>query len=135
MRLKTRYLLILQAVVLVVVVFGAARGTMTAGAPQQTATAATSTPSVASAPVPAASSVPRPAVTAATERQLLDKYCLACHNEKARAAGVDSARKLAVDTLDVNQVTRDARTWENVARRLRAGMMPPAGMPRPDPVT
>ena len=39
-----------------------------------------------------------------------------------------------MDTLDVNQVARDARTWENVARRLRAGMMPPAGMPRPDPV-
>ena len=38
MRLKTRYLLILQAVVLVVVVFGASRGTMTAGAPQQSAT-------------------------------------------------------------------------------------------------
>ena len=54
---------------------------------------------------------------------------------KARAAGVDSSRKLAVDTLDVNAVSKDARTWENVARRLRAGMMPPAGMPRPDPTT
>ena len=137
MGLKTRYLLMLQAVVLGVVVFGATRGSMTAGAPEQATAprAATSTPPAASAPVPASPAVAKPAVTAATERQLLDKYCLACHNEKARAAGVDSARKLAVDSLDVNQVTRDARTWENVARRLRAGMMPPAGMPRPDPVT
>jgi len=119
MRLKTPYLLLFQVVVLVAVAFVASRGSLVA---------------LAAAQVPA-SPATRPAVTAATERQLLDKYCLACHNTKARAAGVDSARKLAVDTLDVSQVSRDARTWESVARRLRAGMMPPAGMPRPDKVT
>jgi hypothetical protein len=75
------------------------------------------------------------AMTAATERQLLDKYCLACHSEKARLAGIDSARKLAVDTLDTANVTKDARTWELVIRKLRAGMMPPVGMPRPDAAT
>jgi hypothetical protein len=78
---------------------------------------------------------PNQAPTAASERQLLDRYCLGCHNEKARAAGVDSARKLALDTLDVIHVSRDAKNWELVVRKLRAGMMPPAGMPRPDPVT
>jgi hypothetical protein len=46
---------------------------------------------------------------------------------------VDSARKLTVDNLDVANVARDARTWELIARKLRVGMMPPAGMPRPDP--
>jgi Protein of unknown function (DUF1592)/Protein of unknown function (DUF1588)/Protein of unknown function (DUF1585)/Protein of unknown function (DUF1587)/Protein of unknown function (DUF1595) len=70
--------------------------------------------------------------TAGAHRQLLDRYCLGCHNEKARAAGVDSARKLVLDALDLTHVAREARTWELVARKLRAGMMPPAGMPRPD---
>ena len=72
---------------------------------------------------------------AASERQLLERYCFSCHSEKAKVAGVDSARKLTLDTLDTSQVARDARTWELVARKLRAGMMPPAGMPRPDPAT
>jgi len=76
-----------------------------------------------------------PLVTsAASHRVLLDRYCLGCHNTRARASGVDSARKLALDTLDVTDVARDARTWELVARKLRAGMMPPVGLPRPDRV-
>jgi mono/diheme cytochrome c family protein len=84
------------------------------------------------APPPAA---PAPAITAATERQLLDKYCVTCHSAAARTAGLDSARKLTVDNLDVANLAKDARTWELIARKLRAGMMPPAGMPRPDPAT
>ena len=79
-------------------------------------------------------SVPR-ASTAVASKELLDRFCLGCHNEKARTAGVDSARKLALDTLDVMRVDRDARAWELVARKLRAGMMPPPGMPRPDRAT
>jgi hypothetical protein len=79
-------------------------------------------------------SVPR-ASTAVASKELLDRFCLGCHNERARTAGVDSARKLALDTLDVMRVDRDARAWELVARKLRAGMMPPPGMPRPDRAT
>ena len=73
--------------------------------------------------------------TAATERQLLDKYCVTCHSEQARAAGLDSARKLVLDTADLARVSEDADTWERVVRKLRAGMMPPAGLPRPAPDT
>jgi hypothetical protein len=87
----------------------------------------TATPAAA----PQASSAP----AAPSHRALLDRYCLACHSTTARAAGVDSARKLALDMLDVTDVARDARAWELVARKLRAGMMPPAGMPRPDRAT
>ena len=100
---------------------------------------------LSAAPAPASQAVPRPpgrdapslspVSAAATHTALLDRYCLACHNTKARAAGVDSARKLALDTLDLTDVARDARSWELVARKLRAGMMPPAGMPRPDRAT
>ena len=81
----------------------------------------------------AAPPAPRPAIDAVREQQLLQQFCYACHSERARAAGLDSASKLALDTLDTADVHRDAKTWELVARKLRAGMMPPADMRRPDP--
>ncbi len=77
----------------------------------------------------------KPALDAAGERQLLEQYCYGCHSERAKAAGLDSARKLTLDSLDVSGVSRDMRTWELVARKLRTGMMPPAGLRRPDPAT
>ena len=77
----------------------------------------------------------RPAMDAAREQQLFQQFCYACHSERAKAAGLDSAKKLALDSLDTSNVRRDAKTWELVARKLRAGMMPPAEMRRPDPAT
>ena len=112
----------LRAAVMAAVLSAASPGDITAGSPQQTRAGGGAPPA-------------QTTLTAATERQLLDRYCLTCHSETARAAGLDSARKLALDTLDVTRVARDGRTWELVVRKLRAGMMPPAGMPRPDPAT
>src|SRR5258706_1105130 len=76
-----------------------------------------------------------PRLDAAREQQLLQQFCYACHSERAKAAGLDSARKLTLDTLDTTNVPRDAKTWELVARKLRAGMMPPVDMRRPDAAT
>jgi mono/diheme cytochrome c family protein len=76
-----------------------------------------------------------PVITAAREQQLFQQFCYACHSERAKAAGIDSASKLTLDTLDTADVHRDAKTWELVARKLRAGMMPPVDMRRPDPAT
>jgi len=45
---------------------------------------------------------------------------------------MDSARKIDFDRLDIADVSRDAETWERVVRKLRAGMMPPTGIRRPD---
>lgn len=56
---------------------------------------------------------------------LLADYCLDCHNIE------DWAGSLALDTLNYEQVAADAAVWEKVVRKLRAGMMPPAGEPRP----
>ena len=39
---------------------------------------------------------------------------------------------VALDTLDASAVANDAKTWEKVVRKMRAGVMPPAGVPRPD---
>ena len=76
---------------------------------------------VAAQPLPA-----QPATAAATQRALLDKYCVTCHSDKARTGG------LTLQTLDLNRVPDQAETWEKVIRKLRVGAMPPQGMPRPD---
>ncbi len=60
------------------------------------------------------------------ERALLDRYCVTCHNDALRTAG------LALDGLDLDRVGDHADVWEKVVGKLRAGMMPPAGRPRPD---
>src|SRR5438128_10781929 len=65
-------------------------------------------------------------------RAVITQYCSTCHSDKAKAAGMDSARKIDFDTLDIEHVTRDAETWERIVRKLRAGIMQPSGMSRPD---
>ena len=77
----------------------------------------------------------------ATYRALLDEYCVSCHNQAlvegsgdARTALVSQLRAvgLTLDTLDLSAVGGSAAHWEQVVRKLRAGLMPPAGRPRPD---
>src|ERR1700730_15570197 len=52
-------------------------------------------------------------------RTVLDKYCVTCHNEKLKTAG------LTLDVLDVAQPAAHAELWERVIRRLRTSTMPP----------
>jgi mono/diheme cytochrome c family protein len=134
MQLSRRYLLAVGAAAAVLIITAQGAGTE-AQAPARAATSTAVRSQAPIRPVPVAAQAPAAAFTANTERQLLDKYCVACHSAAARTAGLDSARKLTVDNLDVANVAHDAKTWELIARKLRAGMMPPAGMPRPDPVT
>ncbi len=69
-----------------------------------------------------------PAGSSATAlRSQLDQYCVSCHNQTAKIGG------LALDKLDVSRIGENTQIWEKVVRKLRAGMMPPAGMKRPDP--
>src|SRR5687768_3795560 len=79
----------------------------------------------------AAAATPQLVKTAADERAMLDRYCVSCHNEKAKAS-MDSARKLQLDTLDPANVLKDGAKWELVVRKMRAGMMPPLGIRRPE---
>ncbi len=62
---------------------------------------------------------------AAAERALLNQYCVTCHNQKLKTAGLE------LDKLDTAHVADHAEKWELVVRKLRSGMMPPSGMPRP----
>jgi mono/diheme cytochrome c family protein len=66
---------------------------------------------------------------AATQRALLDKYCATCHSERLKTGG------LVLEKLDTTKVGDHAEIWEKVAEKLRGGMMPPPGMPRPDKAT
>src|SRR5262245_34239899 len=69
----------------------------------------------------------KPIASAATaERGMLNQYCVACHNEKLKTAG------LMLDKQDLDNVGEGAELWEKVIRKLRTGAMPPAGRPRPD---
>ncbi|MBM3769979.1 MAG: DUF1592 domain-containing protein [Acidimicrobiia bacterium] len=61
-------------------------------------------------------------------RALFDRYCVTCHNQRAK---IPAARPLALDTADLATVASDPDLWENVVRKLRAGTMPPAGAARP----
>jgi hypothetical protein len=65
-------------------------------------------------------------VCSAQNRQLVDKYCVTCHNQRIKTAG------LTLDTMDLSKIPDQAETWEKVVLKLRTGAMPPAGMPRPD---
>src|SRR5580704_6898374 len=57
---------------------------------------------------------------------LINQYCVTCHNEKAKTAG------LMLDKLDIDHAGEHAEAWEKVVRKLRGGMMPPQGMPKPE---
>ena len=81
---------------------------------------------------------------AASYRSLLDRYCVTCHNERlvSGRGGAPSplvsqlrAVGLTLDTLDPASAGEDPEVWERVVRKLRGGMMPPAGRPRPDEAT
>src|ERR1700727_530978 len=61
----------------------------------------------------------------AAERALLNQYCVTCHNQKLKTADLE------LDKLDTAHVADHAEKWEQVVRKLRSGMMPPSGMPRP----
>jgi hypothetical protein len=63
--------------------------------------------------------------SAAAHGQLLNQYCVGCHNDKAKVAN------FSLEKVDLASVGDHPEIWERVIRKMRAGMMPPAGMPRP----
>ncbi|MEE8349151.1 MAG: DUF1592 domain-containing protein [Acidobacteriota bacterium] len=62
-------------------------------------------------------------------REVLKTYCLGCHNEQVRAAG------LLLDQADIERASQEQPLWEKVVKKLRTRGMPPVGMPRPDEAT
>ncbi len=60
---------------------------------------------------------------------ILKQYCFTCHNDKLKTAG------LSLERMDLTHVAANADVWEKVIRKVRVGMMPPQGLPQPDPST
>ena len=78
------------------------------------------------APPSFARPAPESAPVAGEHRSTLDRYCVTCHNDRLRIAGLE------LDAADIEAVGEDAATWEKVARKLRTRTMPPSPRPRPD---
>jgi mono/diheme cytochrome c family protein len=76
----------------------------------------------------ASAAQPAPPATSASALQqaVLDKYCVTCHNQRAKTGG------LALEGMDVSNTSDGAEVWEKVIRKVRGGMMPPVGVPRPE---
>ena len=81
-------------------------------------------PAVAHDPVPGL-----PSLTAANQTELVATYCAGCHSDRAKAGGLSLAGFNAMKAQEQPEVV------EKMIRRLRAGMMPPAGAKRPDAAT
>jgi hypothetical protein len=64
--------------------------------------------------------------SATAQRAVIDKYCVGCHNARVKAGS------LLLDQLDLSRLADQVAVGEKVALKLRAGMMPPLGAPRPD---
>jgi mono/diheme cytochrome c family protein len=99
-------------------------------APRQAPTQAPRT--VAPAPVtptaaPVASHAPAGgAMTVDAQTQMVKQYCATCHNDRGKAGG------LTLAAFDAAQLVDHAEVAEKIIRKLRTGMMPPAGAKRPD---
>jgi Protein of unknown function (DUF1592)/Protein of unknown function (DUF1588)/Protein of unknown function (DUF1585)/Protein of unknown function (DUF1587)/Protein of unknown function (DUF1595)/Planctomycete cytochrome C len=61
-----------------------------------------------------------------TSQALIDQYCVTCHSQKARIAG------LVLENSEPEHPEFHSEIWEKVIRKLDAGEMPPSGMPRPN---
>src|SRR6185503_8887871 len=64
-----------------------------------------------------------------SDQGLVDKYCVTCHNARTLSGN------LSLAGLDVVKPAEHPEIFEKVIRKVRAGLMPPAGMPRPERAT
>ncbi|MGZ6039854.1 MAG: DUF1592 domain-containing protein [Phenylobacterium sp.] len=66
-----------------------------------------------------------PAADAPSPITVVDRYCIGCHNARAKIGGI------ALDSLDRTAYTHDAAIWEEAIRRLRGHYMPPSSAKQP----
>ena len=79
-----------------------------------------------STPIPLANPAPSVSWTAESRRVLLEDYCMVCHDDLMRSGG------MSLESFDTEHPDRDAPLTEKMIRKLRAELMPPPGMPRPE---
>ena len=104
-----------------------------APAARRAAPAAPAAPAPAAAqPARRASVTPAPShagMSAAMQTELVATYCVGCHSERGKAGG------LSLAGFNAMKAAEQPAMVEKIIRKLRAGMMPPAGSKRPDAAT
>src|SRR5947207_7701917 len=60
------------------------------------------------------------------QHAVIEKYCVTCHNDRTKTAG------LSLAGVDLSRAADHADVWEKVIRKVRAEMMPPVGAARPE---
>jgi Protein of unknown function (DUF1592)/Protein of unknown function (DUF1588)/Protein of unknown function (DUF1585)/Protein of unknown function (DUF1587)/Protein of unknown function (DUF1595)/Planctomycete cytochrome C len=73
-----------------------------------------------------AATVARAADPAPPDRAIVGRYCLTCHSVRAKSGN------FVLEGLDPARAGDNVEAWEKVVRKLRGGLMPPPGRPRPD---
>ena len=69
---------------------------------------------------------PASAPAASPQKALINQYCVTCHNDRVKTGG------LTLADFDPDAASQHAEIAEKVVRKLRGGLMPPAGARRPD---
>ena len=84
-----------------------------------------------SKPAPAVShpATEKPSIAAADQNALVKRYCAGCHSDRNK----ERAGNLSLASFDFAKAGVEADVAERMIRKLQASMMPPPGMPRPDP--
>ncbi len=62
----------------------------------------------------------------AARAEFVENFCSTCHNDALEVGN------FSLEQVDLAQPARHAEALEKVVLKLRSGMMPPEGMPRPD---
>jgi hypothetical protein len=87
------------------------------------------TPQAPLTPAPIKSHAPTPAPSALgadAQTAVVKQYCTGCHSDRGKAGG------LTLASFDASLAADNAAVAEKMIRKLRAGMMPPAGARRPE---
>jgi hypothetical protein len=128
-----RYLLAIPGTVVLVLGVAAASGQAPRAQAQAPAAPGTAAPARTAPAQPRTAPVASHAVSSTmsidAQTQMVKQYCATCHNDRAKAGELSLA---AFDAADLNT---HAELVEKIIRKLRAGMMPPAGARRPDEAT
>ena len=75
----------------------------------------------------------KPVLAASAEENnaLVKRYCAGCHSDR----GKERSGNLSLQAFDFAKVAHEPDVAERMIRKMQASMMPPPGMPRPDPAT
>src|SRR5688572_25761194 len=84
---------------------------------------------------PAPARTGTPAATASTAaadpaayQEMVNKYCVTCHNQKVK---IPAGAPLVLDTANLKDPGANPDIWEKVVRKLGVGAMPPQNSPTP----